>query len=149
MPFLKMFSGFSVLLLVGALPMAANAKCVSLQVVGSGLYVVNKAISAPALGISGNNWNTDFLVPGRSYRRYIATVKTDKNGQYDLKLILKYADGTSKTYFEQPGRPMGVNETFTMTAKPPKGSKPYQVNVLTGGTTVLGNVITQRVRACT
>jgi len=147
MPSLKMLSG--VLLLVSTLPLAANAKCIPLKVMGSGLYAVNKAISAPALGVSGNNWNTDFIVPSRSYRRYVAKVKTDKNGQYDMKLVLKYPDGTSKTYFEQPGRPMGVNATFTMTAKPAKGSRPYQVNVLTGGTTVLGNGITQRVYACT
>lgn len=140
---------FGVLLTLSTLPLAVHAKCVSLKVMGSGLYTANKAISAPALGISGNNWNTDFIVPSRSYRRYVAKVKTDKNGQYDMKMILKYPDGTSKTYFEQSGRPMGVNATFTMTAKPPKGSRPYQVNVLTGGTTVLGNGITQRVYACT
>ncbi len=128
----------------------AKPQCVPLKVVGSGLYAVNKSISVPATGIVGNNWNTDFAVPSRNnFRSYVARVQTPRNGQYDLKLVLKYPDGSSRVAYEQAARAMGVNDSFRMTARPRSMRKePYQVNLLVGGTTVVGNTITATVSGC-
>ncbi len=130
---------------------ASYAQCTALKVVGSGLTSLNKAISPPSTIITGNNWNGDFIVPpGARYRRYVTRVKTDKNGQYDLKMVLKYNDDRGDVAYEQPARPMGNNDTFTMTGRPRSSKQqPFQVNVLVGGPAVVGNVVTVTVNGCT
>lgn len=124
--------------------------CTALKVVGSGLTVVKKSVESPATLVTGNNWNSDFAVPDNvKFRSYVARVKTDLNGQYDLKLILKYNNGTSKTAFEQPARAMGAKDTFIMRGYPKsRNNQPYQINVLVGGTAAFGKGVTITVAAC-
>ncbi|WP_287127594.1 hypothetical protein [Candidatus Cyanaurora vandensis] len=137
-------------ILVSFTSAAQALTCTPLKVLGSGLTAINKSISPPSALITGNNWNSDFIVPsGVRYREYVATVRTEKNGQYDLKMVLKYSDESMKTVFEQAARPLGVNDSFSMTGKPQSARKqPYQVNVLTGGTAVTGNSVTVKASGC-
>jgi hypothetical protein len=136
-------------LLICSSPVLAQ-RCTALKVVGSGFSGANKSISAPSTLVTSNNWNTDFIVPsGVRYKRYTAKVLTDTNGQYDLKMVLKYNDGSSKVAFEQPARAMGVKDSFSMSGKPKSSNnQPYQINVLTGGTAATGKVVTVKVNAC-
>jgi len=123
------------------------AKCTAFKVVGSGLTAVHKAIESPSTLITSNNWNNDFSVPAAgAFKKYVATVYTEQNGQYDLKMIFKYSDGSSKTVYEQPARAMGVKDAFSMTGRTRK--RPYQVNVLTGGTAAVGKTVMVKVVGC-
>jgi len=133
-------------------PVVAQSVCTPLNLVGSkhGLHIDKKTISAPTTGSSITNWNSEFEIPGgKSFPRYVATIKTSQKGSYDLKMALAYPDGNAKTYVEKTGHRMSINGTYKMTALPDPKAQPYRVRVLTGGKKVQGKVVKIQVDACT
>jgi len=134
------------------LPVVAQSVCTPLNLVGSkhGLHIDKKKLSGETSSSSPTNWNSEFEIPGgKSFPRYVATVKTSQKGSYDLKMALSYPDGNSKTYFEKMGQSMKANGIMTMTALPDPKAQPYRVSVLTGGKKVQGKVVSIQVNSCT
>lgn len=134
------------------LPLQAPATaqmCVPLPVVGASGTTVNKSVSAPSTGVTGSNWNTDFVVRSNtSFRRYIATVTPKNGGTYDLQMNLKYNNDTADQVYNQGSVALAERQPFRFSGVPRQGSNPYQVNVLVGGVSALGNSYTLSVVGC-
>jgi hypothetical protein len=127
----------------------AQQSCTPLQVVDGQGTSVKKSVSPPSTGITRDNWNTDFVVPStQNFSRYVATVRADKSGDYDLKLAFKYNNDTSDEVLNRPGYNLTANRAVSFTGTPRENSNPYQVNVSVGGVRVLGNSYTVTVQGC-
>ena len=110
-------------------------RCYGLEVVeGNGSNVVTKEVSVRNLGFLGDNWHTDFAVPGnRNFRSYIAKIesRSRKTESTTVEVFLKYSNGTADQQFKgNITLPAGKYEQITVT--PRRNQQPYQINVQVG-----------------
>lgn len=136
-------------LLIGST--ASAATCTPLEPLGTdGKAAVKKSISPPGTIVTDNNWNTDFAVPGNAkFERFVTTVKPDSDGQYDIRVVLKYSDGSSAIAFEQAGKSLGKGKAFEVSSKPANLAKqPFQINASVGGPVSTGKSYTLSTVGC-
>lgn len=129
------------------LPATAQS-CSALRVVGGTGTQVLKTVSPPGAEVLRNNWNTDFTVPStQSYRRFVATVRPRNEGEYQIKMYLKYNDGTADKVYDQTAT-LAKNRALTISGTRRLNANPYQVNLFVGGIPVVGNSYTAAVAGC-
>ncbi len=134
-------------LVIGA-PAVKAQTCSALKVVGTPDFQVEKKVSPPSTVVTGNNWNTDFAIPGdRGFRRYVTTVLPQNDGEYRVQVSLKYADESADKVFDRAVT-LRRGNPFRIGATPRTGAKPYQVNLFVGGVPVVGDTYTASVAAC-
>jgi len=138
-------------------PTPAQSECIPLKVVGTADQVqVRKTVSPPGTVLTRNNWNTDFAVPnGANFQKYEVKIWSVESSNYDVKVNLKYSDGTSDQRFDRPDFTIrSVRETA---GKPdfefstmPRGlrNQPFQINVFVGGAVGVGNEYTLSAYGC-
>ncbi|MBC8122120.1 MAG: hypothetical protein H7Y22_09810 [Gemmatimonadaceae bacterium] len=132
------------------IPTASAATCTPLEPLGSKVTAVKKSISPPGTFVTDNNWNTDFAVPGNArFERFVTTIKPDSDGQYDIRVVLKYSDGSSDIAFEQTGKSLGKGKAFEVSGKPANLEKqPFQINASVGGPVSTGKSYTLSTVGC-
>ncbi|MBD2021327.1 hypothetical protein H6F43_14190 [Leptolyngbya sp. FACHB-36] len=129
------------------LPVNAQV-CTPLRVVEGTGTQVQKKVSVPGTPTSRSNWNTDFAVPsGRSFSRYVATIRPANTGQYDVQMFLKYPNNTADKVFDQRASYRERN-SYTIPGSPRLNANPYQINVFVGGVGAVGNTYTLSVAGC-
>ena len=134
---------------------ARAQSCNPLPLVGGTGSEVNKTVSQPnvpgpfGIQIAGNNWNTDWAVPGnKKYNRFIVTVSSEEGTALDLKMNLKYSDQTSDEFYNQKAVPMSNAKPLKIEGKSRSGDKPYQVNLFVGGVSQIGKSYQASVVGC-
>jgi hypothetical protein len=146
MNWLANFVAVSTVLAV-ALPVSAQT-CVPFQVVGGRGVEVEKEVSFLGTGIVRSNWNTDFRVPNdQAFSRYVATILPADRGEYQVRIVLKYADKTHETVYDNVIElPQNQLVLFNLTPRP---NQPLdQVNLLIGGVNAIGKSYTVSVLGC-
>ncbi len=122
-------------------PVSADEKCQAFEVVGGNGTTQTKTVTPPSVPFVpfvpfvsfSNNWNTDFAVPGgRTFKRYLVTIKPESNVTYGIELNLKYSNNTFDQFYKQ-NTDIKAGETLRISATPRSSSEPYQVNALIGG----------------
>jgi len=121
--------------------------CTPLQVVGGkGATQITKKISPPGTLVTSNNWNTDFVVPGRqSFERFVARVTPRNTSNYAIQLNLKYNNDSVDKVFDNKVS-LKAFQTQVMRAYPRQGAEPYQINLVVGQ--AIGDTYTARVFGC-
>jgi len=129
--------------------------CTPLGIVGGepGQTYVHKTVSLPEvpvgfLRLKRDDWNTDFSVQsGVKYKRFNAILTPQTQGSYDIKMYLKYSDGTAdEVYKNQPV--LSPEIPLFMTGKPRVGNEPYQVNIFVGDLESAGKSYNISVQGC-
>jgi hypothetical protein len=129
------------------------AKCQALNAVKGDGTEVQKTVTPPTIPISignffNNNWNTDFAVPSNvNFRQYIVTLVPESDGEYSIKMYLKYSDGTADEFYnDTPTLSTGV--PLKLTGTPRLNAQPYQVNLFVGDLPSVGKSFTASVAGC-
>lgn len=127
----------------------AKEVCRLLQAVGGGTEVT-KTVSPGGTLFTGDNWNTDFVVPtDRFYDRFEVRVMPQNDANYSMNFYLKYPNNTADKFFSREAIPLRRNQLVIARAKPRALTlQPFQVNVFVGGTEAIGTVYTATVLAC-
>jgi len=127
----------------------AREVCRLLEAVGGGTEVT-KTVSPGGTLFTGDNWNTDFVVPtDRFYDRFEVRVVPQNDANYSLNFYLKYANNTADKFFSREATPLKRNQPIIAGANPrARTQQPFQVNVFVGGTEAIGAVYTASVLAC-
>lgn len=135
-----------------SLGLPAEARiCVPLPVVRGEGNEVAKKISTPGLFGLGirNNWNTDWAVPGgQSFREFVATIVPETNSAFNIKLYVKYSDGTADQFYDRTGVRLDAGEALTLRGTARPRQQPYQVNLYVGGLKAVGERFTASVVGC-
>lgn len=127
--------------------------CTPLEPVGGNNTTVNKTVSQPSIPLFGpiglnNDWNTDFSVNSNvNYKNYKVTLTPRSNGEYSIRMYLKYSDNTADNFYDQKPSLM-ANKPMTITGSPRSGQQPYQVNVFVGDLVSLGKSYQVTVEGC-
>jgi hypothetical protein len=124
--------------------------CVPLDVVGGEGREVTKTVSTPGMVLVKDNWNTDFIVAnGYPSGQYVATLtsKSSGNAKYNVKMYLKYSDGSLDKAFEGDIE-LSPGQSRNIFGNPRVGQQPYQVNLRVGGVNALGYSYTLAVTSC-
>lgn len=125
-----------------------TASCSSLNVVGGVGTEVMKKVTPPSLPFFHNNWNTDFSVDRRfDYYRYVATFMPDDDGQYAIKMYLKYSNNTDDRFYDQKVK-LAAGQPFTITATSRRDEQPYQINIFVGDLVSVGKTYKLTVDGC-
>ncbi len=123
--------------------------CRALNVIGGEGTKVTKTVSPLSTLVTNNNWNTDFSVPGgRANNRYVATLVSNNDAAYDIKLNLKYSNNTADELYAKNSQTLKVGQPFKISGEPRAKNEPYQINVFVGGLSAIGNTLTLSVDAC-
>ena len=129
--------------------------CTSLPLVGGEGSKVQKTVSQPSIPgpfgiqIAGNNWNTDWAVPGKKkFKRFIATISSENGGSFDIKMFLKYSDETASEHYNNSNVQINKGTPLKIEATPRIGDMPYQVNLFIGGLEHIGNNYRASVVGC-
>jgi len=127
----------------------AKEVCRLLEAVGGGTEVT-KTVSPGGTLFTGDNWNTDFVVPtDRFYDRFEVRVVPQNDANYSMNFYLKYPNNTADKFFSREATPMQRNQPVIAKANPrARTEQPFQVNVFVGGTEAIGTVYTATVLAC-
>jgi hypothetical protein len=121
-----------------------NSSCVALQEVTTGQTEIRKRIENRS--ILGNNWHTDFLVPGEtSFSYFVALVTPENNGPYWMDVHLRLPQGGSEKAFSERAD-LQAGATVSVPFESPTGRQPAVVNARLGG--VNGNFYTISLAAC-
>jgi hypothetical protein len=136
---------------------AVSQNCLALELAsGAGTEAV-KTVSRPTILPFGgrataslrNNWNTDWIVPNNQlFQQFVVTMVPHTTGQYDIKMFLKYSDGTADNFYDQRGTQLIAEQPLRVDAQPRSTAQPFQVNILVGGLNSEGNRYTASVAAC-
>jgi hypothetical protein len=124
--------------------------CVPLDVVGGEGREISKTVSPPGMVLVKDNWNTDFIVAsGYPSGQYVATITSKSNGKakYNVKMFLKYNDGSLDKTFEGDIE-LTPGQSRNLFGNPRVGQQPYQVNIRVGGVNALGYSYTLAVTSC-
>lgn len=127
--------------------------CTPFPVVGGEGTEVKKTVSVP--GIPGpfglqinNNWNTDFAIsPLKKYRRYIIKFTAESEGEYTIRVYLKYSDNTADEVYNQKNS-LTPGQSLNITGSPRTEEIPYQVNVFVGEVESVGKSYIISVDGC-
>ncbi|MEG3438313.1 hypothetical protein V0288_14380 [Pannus brasiliensis CCIBt3594] len=135
--------------------LARAETCIPLPVLGGQGSEVTKSVSQPTIpsplgiDITRNNWNTDWAVPtDRRFDRFVATITAPGGGSFDIKMYLKYNDGTTGEFFNTAGARLQPGQPLVIKAENRPGDEPYQVNLFIGGVNYFGNTYTASVVGC-
>ncbi len=129
--------------------------CTPFPVVGGEGNEVQKTVSVPGVPIPrtfglklNNNWNTDFAIsPLRKYKQYVTNFRADSEGDYTIRVYLKYSDNTADEVYNQK-LSLTPGKTLTIPGSPRTEEIPYQVNVFVGEPTSVGRTYTISVKGC-
>lgn len=134
---------------------AEAQSCNPLPLVGGEGSEVSKKVSQPnvpgpfGVQIAGNNWNTDWAIPGnKRYKRFVVTVTSEEGTALDLKMYLKYSDQTSDEFYNQKEIQINNGKPLKVEAKSRSGDVPYQVNLFVGGVNQIGKSYKASVVGC-
>ena len=133
-------------------PTIAQA-CTPFPVIGGEGTEVQKKVSVP--GIPGpfglklnNNWNTDFAIsPLRKYNQYVTNFRAESEGEYTIRVYLKYSDNTADEVYNQK-LSLTPGQTLTIPGSPRTDEIPYQVNIFVGEPSSVGKSYTISVKGC-
>ncbi len=123
--------------------------CTPLELVGDRGSSITKTVTLPSLGLTRTNWNTDWSVPSnRQFKRFEATITSEKHNSYKIQMYLKYSDGTASEFYNTNEVRIMADAPLTIEATPRAKEQPYQVNLLIGGLKATGQTYTARVVGC-
>ena len=123
--------------------------CTPLELVGEQGNSITKTVTLPSLGFTRTNWNTDWSVPSnRQFKRFEATIASEKNNSYKIKMYLKYSDGTASQFYNNDEVRIIAGTPLKIEATPRAKEQPYQVNLLIGGLKATGQTYTAKVVGC-
>lgn len=130
--------------------------CTPLSLIGGKGSEVDKTVSQPkipgpfGIDITNNNWNTDWAVPGgnNTYKRFIATIVSEKGGSFDIKMYLKYSNQTATEFYNTSGVQLKPEKPLKIEATSRPEDEPYQVNLFIGGLNHIGNSYKASVVGC-
>jgi hypothetical protein len=122
------------------LAQVSSDRCLPLKVIGGSGTTVSKQISPPpGVFVLKDNWNTDFAVPENSYfKEYLATITPTTTGDYQMRFVLKYADGNEDRFFDQRAQ-LRDGLPFTLQAISRPLESPSLINLFIGGTNASGS----------
>ena len=139
--------GFAGMLTSMASPAIAQS-CKPLSVVGGTGPEVTKKVSPPSTFLTKSDWNTDFAVPSDAgFNSFVATITSENDATYSMKLFLKYSNNTTDNFLNQ-NVSLKVGKSMSFKATPRPSNQPYQVNVLVGGMSGVGNTYKLSVAGC-
>ncbi|AFY79592.1 MAG: hypothetical protein IGR93_13930 [Hydrococcus sp. C42_A2020_068] len=122
--------------------------CFPLQVIGGSGEELSKTVSPPSVPLFNNNWNTDFAVDARAdYDNYVATLTPEHDGEYSIKMYLKYSNNTTDKFYDQKVV-LSAGQPLTISATPRRNEQPYQVNIFVGGLVSVGKTYRLTVEGC-
>jgi hypothetical protein len=122
--------------------------CFPLQVVGGSGGELSKTVSPPSVPLFNNNWNTDFAVDARAdYYRYVATLMPEHDGEYSIKMYLKYSNDTYDEFYDQKVT-LSAGQPLTISATPRRNEQPYQINIFVGDLVSVGKTYRLTVEGC-
>ncbi|NJK34422.1 MAG: hypothetical protein HC919_05425 [Oscillatoriales cyanobacterium SM2_2_1] len=127
------------------------ANCIPLPVVGGSGTRITKKLSPGGTLVTGDNWNTDFVVPtDRVFSRFVVTVTPRNQGSYSLNFYLKYPDNSADRFFSREPITLEKDRPVRQVGRvrSPK-DQPFQVNVFVGGFEAIGNTVQIQVDGCT
>jgi hypothetical protein len=111
--------------------------------------LVEKKISLPSTLVTSTNWNTDFVVPeGTGFRTFRATLTPQDDGEYDIRMFLKYSDGTADMTYEVRDLKLTAGVPLNIGGSPRVEQVPYQVNLFVGSFSSRGKQYTLTVSGC-
>lgn len=134
-------------------PEVACPRPLPLMPVGGTDPEVVKRVSPPALLLTRNNWNTDFVVPpGLTFTSYRVNLFFKNAGTYNVEMYLKYGDGTADSFFDRERVVANQDDLLQVPGYPRRRPgatlQPSQVNVKVGNTGSMGKVYVVSVDAC-
>jgi hypothetical protein len=135
-----------------ALPLLAET-CTALMPVGGNNTTVIKTVSQPSIPLFGpiginNDWNTDFIVDSNAtYKNYRVTLLPSSNGEYSIRMYLKYSDSTADNFYDQKPS-LTANKPLVVSGFPRSQQQPYQVNVFVGDLVSMGKGYQVTVQGC-
>jgi hypothetical protein len=140
----------------GFFPLTTKAEtCMPLPVVGGEGSEITKTISHPnipgpaGIRIARNNWNTDWAVPGgKNFRNFVATITSETNNTFNIRVYLKFSDQTSTRIFRSKDVEIGPKNPLVVRAEATPNDQPFQVNVWAGGLPNIGKTYTALVVGC-
>lgn len=105
--------------------------CQYLREVTTGETSIRKQIQVRLL--TGNNWNTDFVVPSTErFQYYVALMTPENDATYDVTINLRYPNNSTSTALNR-NMPMIRDTTYTMLFQSPTNDQPFQINFRIGG----------------
>jgi hypothetical protein len=129
--------------------------CTPLQLVGGEGSRVTKTVSQPTIpgpwgiNITGNNWNTDWAVPGgRMWKNFKVKVTSEQEQSFNVRMFLKFADQTSEEGYNQTAVVISPTKPLSVRLKPKNNQQPFQVNLFVGDVKNIGQTYTAEVSAC-
>lgn len=123
--------------------------CTPLELVGDRGSSITKTVTIPSLGFTRTNWNTDWSIPSnRQFKRFEATIISEKNNSYKIEMYLKYSDGTASQFYDTDEVQIMANTPLIIEATPRPKEQPYQVNLSIGGLKATGQTYTAEVVGC-
>ncbi len=124
--------------------------CTPLELVGGRGNQVTKTVTIPSVfGVNRTNWNTDWSVPSNhQFKRFEATITSEENNSYQIKMYLKYSDGTASEFYKRKEVLIRSGTPLKISATPRVKEQPYQVNLLIGGLKATGQTYSAQVLGC-
>jgi hypothetical protein len=115
-------------------------KCVPLSVVGGSGNEVTKTVTMTRIpGFFRDNWNTDWAIPNTNrFSSYKAVIVSTQEGQFDIKMYLKYSDGTADPFYEQNNFTINPKNPLKVEINSRRREQPYQLNMSIGGLNAVG-----------
>jgi len=134
--------------LIQCLPAQAQS-CIPLTIDGRDSNRVTNTISPPGTLVSGDNWDTNWLIPAeKSFRRFFLTFIPRDSAEYDVEVNLVYKDNTREQFYYQDSLHLITGQNLPVLIYPSSGQVPSQVSLVVGALQAIGSTYSASVLGC-